>query len=358
MREKKSRARRILRAVLCTALILAACVCFGIYARLSALLPSQQAAKRWQGEGEVPFGQSSCFLPVDETLTLEQVYQFRASILEKLQEAGYEADYDTLLYRDAWCGFGKVNVSSELGHGEASLIAVGGDFFSFHPLRLLSGNYISESDLMKDQILLDEDLAWLLFGGSDLQGLEVKLNGVPFVVAGVVEREQDFASQKAYTSGMGLFMSYEAFSALDEKAAISCYELIMAEPVKDYTVSFVREKIPIGQGVIVANSQRYSVWSLLKLLGQFGSRSMQKQGVILPYWENAARCVEDWCTLFLLLGLLATLYPLIIGVMLLIRLLRKGKEKLTERLLPGGKERVSELVRRFNRRRWERKHRQ
>ena len=91
-------------------------------------------------------------------------------------------------------------MASELGHGEASAIAVGGNFFDFHPIRLLNGTYLAESDLMKDRVLLDEDLAWLLFGGTDLQGMPMEINGVPFVVGGVVQREQDFASRRAYTA--------------------------------------------------------------------------------------------------------------------------------------------------------------
>lgn len=61
---------------------------------------------------------------------------------------------------------------------------MGGNFFDFHPIRLLSGNYISPDDLMKDRVLLDEDTAWLLFGGTQLEGLSFKIDGVPFVVAG------------------------------------------------------------------------------------------------------------------------------------------------------------------------------
>ena len=35
----------------------------------------------------------------------------------------------------------------------------------------MSGSYFQEGDLMQDLVLLDEELAWILFGSSDLQGL-------------------------------------------------------------------------------------------------------------------------------------------------------------------------------------------
>ncbi len=356
--KKLSKKKRILLAALCGLLILASLVCFGLTAYLSRLLPSQYEAERWQGEGETAFAQVSCFLPVDSKIDLNKIYQFRYAILDKLHEAGFEADTDTLLFRDAWSTTDKVSVSSALGKGEASAVAVGGHFFDFHPLRLLNGSYISEDDLMQDRVLLDEDLAWLLFGGRDLQGMEMRINGVPFVVAGVVEREQDFASRKAYTSGMGLFMSYDAYVLLKENEGASCYELCMAEPVKDFVKNFVKEKFPIGQGEILENSSRFSAPRLVGLVGSFGSRSMQTTGVLYPYWENAARCVEDWCSMLLFLGLLFILFPLVLGIVILVRWLKRGKEKLEEDLLPALRDKAEEKVESIQRKRWEKKHKE
>lgn len=353
-----SKKKRIVFSILCGVLILAAAACFLGAGRLSRLLPSQQAAERWEGDGEQAYGQVSCFLAVDEPISLNQIYEFRYATLDKLREAGFVAGTDTRLFRDAWCVTGKASVSSDLGRGEASVMAVGGNFFDFHPIRLLSGSYISESDVMKDRVLLDEDLAWLLFGGTELEGLEIKIDGVPFVVAGVVEREQDFASKMAYTSGRGLYMSFDAYLQLHENAAATCYELVMAEPVDGYTLSFVQEKFPIGQGEIVGNSHRFSFGRVLSLVGKFGTRSMQTHGVIYPYWENAARSVEDWCSLLLLMGLCCAAFPAVMGILLLVRALKRGKKKLADDVLPDLKDKAEESVRKQQRKRWEKKHRE
>ena len=293
---------------------------------------------------------------MDEKITLEQIYQFRLAAMGKLQEASLDLDGGQQFYLDAWCTTGKVNAVTALGKGEAYAIAVGGDFFQFHPLRLLSGSYISENDLMQDRVLLDEDLAWRLYGGVELQGMELNLNGTPFVVAGVVQREQDFASKKAYTAGMGLYLSYDAYAQLNENAGVNCYELVMAEPVKNFTVSFVREKFPIGQGEIVENSTRFSLDRLLSMIGKFGTRSMQTLGVVYPYWENAARCVEDWCALLLLMGLLFAAIPAVVAVVTVIQALSRGKEKLEDEWLPQLRDNAEEAVRVRQRRRWEKKH--
>ena len=347
--------KRIVLAILSVVLLLLSGLCFLQVINFARMLPSQRMAERWQGEGEQSFGQVSCFLAVDEKIDLNQITKFRYAILDALREAGFEADTDTRLFRDAWCTTGKLPVTSALGKGEANIIAVGGHFFAFHPIRLLSGSYISEDDLMQDRVLLDEELAWMLFGGTELQGMEMKINGIPFVVAGVIEREQDFASKSAYTAGMGLYMSFDAYSAMTESGA-SCYELVLAEPVEGFTRQFVKEEFPIGQGEVVVNSGRYSFGRLLKLVGKYGTRSMQTLGVVYPYWENAARSVEDWCELLLLLGLAFLAFPLVYGAALLVRLLKRGGGKLSEDVLPKLKDSVEEAVRKRQRRAWEKKH--
>ena len=351
-RKKKQRALWVTAGILALFSLVFFVLAFG----LSTRLLSQQEARRWQGESELEFCQVSCFLPVDEKLQPVKIYAFREAVQKALHEASVDVTYQGQLQVDAWSTSGKVRATTELGSGEVRVIAVGGDFFQFHPIQLLSGNYISESDFMKDRVLLDEDLAWMLFGGTELTGMELKIEGVPFVVAGVIQREQDVFSQLAYTDGMGLFMSYEAYSKLNKDAGIDCYELVMGEPVRGFTMNLVREKFPIGRGEIVKNTDRFTVSRLFKVLQAFGMRSMQTRGIVYPYWENACRSAEDFCSLYMLIGFLLAAFPLFYVVLNLIFMLRKGKDKLTEQVLPGVSEHVGEAVRVRQRRSWERKH--
>lgn len=360
---KKSRAAIATAAALLLGLLCALC-CIG-YVRLSGLLPTQRAYERWRGESELRFGQLSCFMATDEKVSLEQIYTFRGEIEKKLQQAAV-SDSDIKPFNDAWCAFGKVKVSSKRGSGEVYATAVGGSFFDFHPLTLISGSYFSDGDLMHDRVLLDEETAWLLYGGSELSGMALEINGEPFVVAGVVRREQDRLSLSAYTGGMGIYMSYEAFMRLGvgeaqpeqyiSQAGISCYELIMAEPVDGYTYSVVSEKFPVGSGLVVNNAARYTLGNMFRLIRGIGTRSMQQQGVLLPYWENAARGTEDRCAVLLICALLCAVYPLYTLMRLLLTLGRRGRDRLTQGLMPEAKARMEEKLRVQSRRRWEKKH--
>ena len=359
-------------------LLLAALACFlGIH-RLSRLLPSQLEAERWRGGSDIEYAQISCFIPVDETVTRDQIGAFREEMAKKLHEAALDIDTDDVLSADAWSCVGKVSVSSALGKGDVYATAVGGEFFSFHPITLISGSYITAEDLMQDRALLDEETAWLLFGGTDIQGLTFKINGVPFVVAGVIEREQDFATKEAYTDGMGVFISYDAWvtlnsasageagdaaagsagtaSASSASAGIQCYEIVLPNPVKNYAVGVVREKFPIGRGEIVNNTERFQSENLWKLIKGFGTRSMQTRGVIYPYWENAARGVEDRAALLLLAGTAALVLPCVTALVYAVKYAVVGKRKLEEDVLPRWRDNAEEALRVQGRRRWEKKH--
>ena len=355
MKKFSIKKKRILIGIISIILALLSIASFAAMGIISNILETQKEAERWRGESDMKFSQISCYLPADNRLQLQQIYEFRTAMMTKFHEAALDVDNENTLFVDAWSTDGKVSVSSALGKGEVRVTAVGGNFFDFHPIRLLSGTYIYEQDLMKDRVLLDEDTAWLLFGGTDLEGMEMRINGVPFVVSGVIEREQDFASKKAYTGGMGLYMSYDAYKALNEKAAISSYEVCMAEPVKGFAINFVKEKFPINGGDIIENTQRYSFGRLIKLLGQFGTRSMQTMGLSYPYWENAARCTEDWCLLLMFAGMFFSVAPIVVTVILAVRYIKRGKDKFTEELIPAAKYNVEEAIRVRQRRRWERK---
>jgi len=346
---KKTAIVLALLLIVCAAAVL-------VYRGVGRMLQSQQHAERWQGESQMEFCQMSCFMPEGQGLSIEQVWTFRQDMQTKLKEASLEIDGESLLYTDAWSTTAQVEVSSEHGKGKVQATAVGGNFFDFHPVRLLSGSYFGPEDLMKDRVLLDEETAWLLFGGTELSGLSFSIGEQKFVVAGVFSREDDPASRKAYGEGMGIFMSYEAYQTMTESAAIDCYELVMAEPVEGFTANAVREKFPIKTAELVDNSSRYEPETVFKMLKNVSMRTMHSQGISYPYWENAARAVELWCIALMVLAMAAGVLPFVFVLVLVIVYMVKGKRKLENELLPTVKDNVQEAVRVRQRKRWEKKH--
>ena len=313
--QKRRKQKEKLLLIICASMVMAAVICFGVWQYLAHLLVSQQAAERWQGEGDMEFRQITCFLPSDQKIELKDIRTFRNAAIKKMQDAALDVQGNPHLMLDAWSTDAKLYTSGEHGRGQASVIAVGGDYFDFHPLQLLSGDYIRQSDLMKDRIVLGEEVAWLLFGGTDLAGMTMELNGKPYLIAGVVEQEQDRFSKGANSDGLDLYMSYDTLLTIDENAKINCYEVLMPNPVKGFAFNAVKDKFPIGRGEILCNTERYGYGKMMDLVLHFGSRGSQVSGAVLPYWENAARGTENWGALCCLLGTVLLIFPTVVLVL-------------------------------------------
>ncbi|MGM9522219.1 MAG: ABC transporter permease [Oscillospiraceae bacterium] len=320
-------------------------VCFILFFKLGDTLEAQNTAERFKGESELRFSQVTAFFPAGEGIDEEKVYGFETSLDAKLIEASLEAPEGGSLYIDAYSASGQLSVTGEKGSADVKVIGVGGDFFQFHPLRLRSGSYISGSDLMQDRVILDEELAWRLFGGMDLAGMQVTIGGKPYIIAGVVSREDDFASERTYTDGPGMFMSYSALNAINE-TKISCYELVSADPVSGFIMGELESAFSAAD--TVENSSRFSLGSIFSILTDFGTRSIRNSAVAYPYWENAARLVEDVLALVLLFAVLFAIMPAVTAIVVLWQLARHGTRKL-KRWVPEYLERRSEE--RYERRR-------
>lgn len=354
---KKPKTKALVWWGVCTLLLVCALACALALRLISGSLLSQQEAERWRGESEQSFVQLSCFLPDDAVLPTSEIYTFRYAMLEALSSVGVEWPEERYPFTDAWSAEGKLHISGEKGATDAPVIAVGGDFFSFHPLRLLSGSYLTEEDFSQDRVLLDRALAWELFGGVDLAGMPVEINGRSFIVGGVVERENDAASRRAYTGEKGFFMSWDAYRGIIEKDAISCYELVLPEPVQNFGAQLVADKFPLKGGVSLVNTDRFSYDRLLTLARDLPVRAAHAGKVAYPYWENAARIAENECAVLALLSLVLALPCTVTLLAFLIALLVRGRNALEKELLPKAREGVEEAIRVRARRRWEKKHR-
>ncbi len=285
-------------------------------------LIDQQAASRWDPEGGS--AQVSCFLAehteIDEYMIMSFEKQLEQSFKEVLSAEEVSEESGKRLFIDAYSSLGTITVTSEKGKLEADAVGIGGDFFLFHPLQLVSGGYFSGNDLMKDSIILDEDAAWQLFGSNDIAGRSVMIGDVPHYVAGVVKRQGGKFAESAGLNKTVLYVSNESLTAYGVSEGISVYELVAPNPVKNFVYNNVKEKLGVEENdmVMVENSSRYSLEALLMVMLDFGTRSMQNSAVKFPYWENIGRGWEDVKALVLLFQILFLLIPVVIITVFLI----------------------------------------
>lgn len=268
-------------------------------------LSDQNAALRWDESGAS--AHVSCFLAEEAKLNEFAVIGFEKELEKKLTEVlpaqETESGGGKRLIVDCYSSMGKLTVSAEKTSIETNAVGIGGDFFLFHPLQLLSGAYFSGNDLMQDAVILDENAAWQLFGSYDIEGKRVMIGGVPHYISGVVRQEKSRFAERAGLSGSMVYVSYTTLTAQGSVSDIQCMEVLAPNPVRHFVYHTLQEKLGVKEEyrVLVENSSRYTAQSLLPVILEFGSRSMQNTAVRFPYWENVARGYEDVLALLLLL---------------------------------------------------------
>lgn len=291
-------------------------------------LTEQRMAERWSEKKDA--AQISVFYGNGE---VEDSGYFRG-IEEKIDQAlitaslgGESFDEGARLWMDTVSRSGKVTVTSERGEVELNAFGVMGDFFQFHPVLLVNGTYFSKISMMSDVIMLDQETAWNLFGSFDVTGMEVKIGGIPHIVVGVFERPKGRMEEAAGLDKPLCYLSMDSLEKYGTDLGGYTYEIVLPNPIGKFGLSTVTTAVTADKkdAVIVENSSRFTPLSLFLIAKNFGLRSMSKQGVIFPYWENIARGYEDVMTALLFLELFFLLIAALIGVRFAVYYYRRRK---------------------------------
>ena len=177
--------------------------------------------------------------------------------------------------------------------------------FLVHPIPLLNGNYINPVEKASEigdgidpfQVVLDENMAWNIFGSVNVEGMKIWIGGRVFTVMGVVEASQNKTEEMAYGNYDAAFIPYSAFALMDKKVNINCYEAVLPEPIKDIVVdpeeeasgTEVRSSLSFGKRELVENTDRFGISSIWKYLKNKKYMSMKTTEIAYPFWENVAR---------------------------------------------------------------------
>lgn len=282
---------------------------------------SQYAAERWDRGGG--YTQISVFYGAETALRENDLEQIEAALEDVIGElevdvltAGKPGKTESEAKKagsgswiSAYSAPGTVTIESGRTSTTMAAIGVGGDFFLFHPFCLRYGSFFSGDDLMQDRVVIDEETAWQLFGALDVAGMQVTIGGVSHVVAGVIARDCDWMEKRAGADEMTVYLSCDSLRRYGTTAGITCYEALLPEPVSGYGIGIVEEIVGNDEEknmavetvagknreniIVVENNDRFSISNLLKVVFDFGKRSMQTSNIIMPVWENAARGWED-----------------------------------------------------------------
>ena len=367
---KRARRTMILAGVLLLFLLLAASL--GVLKKhLAESLYDQGEGERWSPGGGA--AQISCFYGSGQTMKEEEIPEFNYRLEEILKNRALSRETlgvseSARLFALGYSGLGQVEIGGNGRTFTVNAVGAGGDFFLFHPVRLLSGSYFSGEDLMKDRVLIDEETAWSLFGSPDCVGRSLDIAGVPHYISGVYLREDDsltrdagssrslvylsFDSLTRYSSGGFVTAAYSETSAVredyglsgegeegsfpagqdgpvsgEEAAGITCLETVLPNPVDGFAMEIMKEAAGSGGTgmTMVDNTARYKDEALLDLLLGFTSRGMQTTGISYPFWENRARAWENILSLLFLAWCLCLLAAALVLVVLAVTWYRNRK---------------------------------
>jgi len=329
MKLRKIQIIRLIPACFC---ILTVLILMLINQSLSGLLPSQQAGERWQSDGKA--SQISIFLRPEAEFSAESIPALHEKINDALTAKSLQPENkQARLWCDAYSTqAGQAEITGNRKEISKALVTViGGDFFLIHAPELVSGVYLSEQDLMHDRVVIDTQLAWELFGSSDVAGMEITVQEQTCLIAGVIQPEQDYASKTAYGTMPRIYLSYDFYEKnWNTEAKISCYEAVLPNPVRNFAQELLKNSLESDENadyLMKENTNRYKLsrqWDTLKHLRNL----VICETVTFPYWENAARMIEFDTAVILLCEIIFAVYP----VIYLLYLISKGY-RMTEKTL-------------------------
>lgn len=287
-------------------------------------LKDQQMAERWSDEGA--YAQISCFFGDPQQVTDYSLTELKYKLIDQLLQDSIAADNENArVIVDAYSAGGTVFVTSEKDMLSVNAIGVSGDFFKFHPLKLIYGTYFDNDYIMQDYIIIDEEVAWKLFGSSNVVGKTVTISNAPHTIIGVIHRDQSKLYKKAGLTDSTIYMSYRSLEKYGTNKGISTYEIVMPNPITGYAKSKVKDNISISKCEVVENTDRFSDKALFGNLKNFFYRSMRLENVSYPYWENVARVTQDVLAVVFLFRIIFISIPILFIVILLVKLWRNRK---------------------------------
>ncbi len=276
---------------------------------------TQQAAERWENK-KMAYSEVSAFYGAGSA-DVKTVMEVRNNIMSKLVEDTYLDVTDqsgARVFIDAYCGSSQQKVERGVYNVTGEIYGVSDDFFLIHNIPLLSGTYMNPVEkAVKEgdgrdpfQIVLDENMAWNLFGSVDVAGMKVNLGDKVFTVMGVVEAFQTDSEKMAYGNYDVAYIPYKAYEIMKQEIPISCYEAVIPNPISGYALNTIssacglgdntevneeesRSSLNFGSLEIVENTDRYKAGNLIKYAKNKKYSSMRTSNVSFPFWENVAR---------------------------------------------------------------------
>lgn len=291
MKQKtKLSSRIIIFIIILSVLITSFMILINQSSRIIKMRNEQFGAERWMNnDTQFKYAQISCFLTSQAGFSENNIYSLSRSYDEKMMSESISSATEGRLWLHAYSAKGLVSVDAS-SNISTDVTAIGGDFFFFHNVPLISGSYFKEDPLNNDHVLINESLAWQLFGSFDIVGRDIYIYDKPYSISGVTKNTGDNIND----SLPHLYMQYDIYKGLDSSAYISCYEVILPNPISNFALNIVTSLISFNdmEYEIIQNTSRFDLTHTFSTLANLTDRNIKTNRVIYPQWENQARITE------------------------------------------------------------------
>ncbi len=292
-----------------------------IYINVSSL-ESQNAADRWRTE-EIRYSQMSAFISENAGFDIQSAQYSENSIIERLSVDSYVSDDTKRIAITNSVSKTKMHFSTSFDSSEAEVFYTDSDHFIFHPHSFVYGWHYTGDEIMKNYVVLNEELAFRIYGGTNVAGMTVNVDGTECTVVGVTSGPVSFAERKEWNEKQPIAYVMQGFKEdYDNSLPIISYEVLLPDPVKDYASAIFKEALRIDEDKveIVENTGRGKYLKLLKELFSSDRSMVRENTVYYPHWENAARKVygdlKPWVFVSFVFGIIPIVYLFAIIVVL------------------------------------------
>ncbi|MBE6598488.1 MAG: ABC transporter permease [Ruminococcaceae bacterium] len=262
-----------------------------------------KAGERWSASGE-PYAVISLYTEEGSALSAAQIEQYARSVDDGLASASVDTSGDGRVWTYAWSAEKVLNAKGPRTNKNAAVTVCGGDFFVFHPLKFIHGNGFLNDPSNPMGVVLDERLAWEIFGAVDVVGMEMSVGELPLVVVGIVSAERDsHAYEYTYGEIPRMYMSYNAYDKINGEAAdITAYEVTLPNPVKGFAMNIFETAVSVNEDTtsLAESTERFSLTNRLANMKSLRYSFVRGDKIEYPYWENEARMTDHTCAVIMI----------------------------------------------------------
>ncbi len=250
----------------------------------------------------------------------------------------------------------------DVGTGAETVVTgISGNYYLFHPRELLAGSFLTEAPLEPQSIVLNEQLAWVLFKSMDVVGQTVRVGAGEFSIIGVVREPGGKIDQTAGMDKPRAYIYFDELAGIDQNAdyspefgdsldygpgvpseqeskadnvGIFCYEAVLPDPIDGIALNDLKSSlmtyVPNDENFyFVNNTDRFGFLRIASGVFPIGQDALLRSKFAFPECEISAQITEQHLTVWWSILIASALFMVIslLAAFLTIRKRRNAAEK-------------------------------